>query len=123
MDEATKQELESFDSHAKTFYRKKLSEEWQLHVNSEFEIFARTRKIDLVVECEADDIARLQPTVLQHFRRLNTLELKGIHDPLSLRDFYLIKMRAWGLLSLFPLHKTTKSKGRKQTQAPPQEYD
>lgn len=103
---------ESFDSHTKTFYRRKLTE-WQLHVTSEFEVFARTRKIDWVVQCEDDDLVRLQPTVLQHFRRLNTLELKGIHDPLTLRDLYRIKMRAWALLSLFPLNPQPKGKRRK----------
>ena len=105
--------VESFDSHAKTFYRKKLTE-WQLQVTSEFEVFARTRKIDLVVECAAEDLVRLQATVLQHFRRLNTVELKGIHDPLTLRDLYHIKMRAWALLSLFPLKKQEQAGKRRK---------
>jgi len=32
-----------------------------------------------------------------HFRQLNALELKGIHDPLTVNDHNLIMMRAYGL--------------------------
>lgn len=37
-----------------------------------------------------------------HFRRLNSLELKGAYDLLTLLDLNLIMMRAWGLGALEP---------------------
>jgi hypothetical protein len=44
----------------------------------------------------------LQDTIFAHFRRLNDLELKGVHDPLTLPGLNLIMMRAWGLGALEP---------------------
>lgn len=50
-----------------------------------------------MVECAIEDLPKLHDTVFHHFRRVNVLELKGSHDPLTATDFNLIMMRAWGL--------------------------
>jgi Domain of unknown function (DUF4351) len=88
---------EPFDDTAKDFYRK-LFEEWGLTVETQREVFFRGRAIDLVVTCPtAEQRHRLQSTRFAHFRRLNALEFKGIHDPLTIQDYNKIMMRAWGL--------------------------
>jgi hypothetical protein len=87
---------EPFDDIAKAFYRRWF-EGRDITVETEREVFARGRAIDLVVCCTGADLARLQDTIFAHFRRLNDLELKGVHDPLTLPGLNLILMRAWGL--------------------------
>jgi hypothetical protein len=88
---------EPFDDTAKAFYRDLFKKRWGLVVETEKEVFARGRKIDLVVKCTDSDLVRLQNTIFSHFRELNALELKGINDPLTLADYNRIMMRAWGL--------------------------
>jgi len=90
---------EPFDDTTKAFYRQ-FFENKGIAVETEREVFFRGRSIDLVVTCIDSDKAQLQNTVFSHFRRLNALELKGIHDPLTLLDYNLIMMRAWGLGAL-----------------------
>jgi predicted SPOUT superfamily RNA methylase MTH1 len=87
---------EPFDESTKVFYRR-FFENKGLLVETEREVFFRARKIDLVVNCSQDDINRLENTVFSHFRWLNALELKGPQDPLTLKDYNRILMRAWGL--------------------------
>jgi len=62
---------------------------------SEREIFFKGRSIDLIVTGTDQD--RLQNTVFSHFRQVNAIELKGIHDPLTIKDYNRIMMRVWGL--------------------------
>jgi hypothetical protein len=85
-----------FDDSVKSFYRR-FFERLGMQAVSQYETFARSRAIDLVVECTEVDRLRLQPTIFAHFRLLNALELKGIHDPLTLADYNRIMMRGWGL--------------------------
>jgi len=44
-------------------------------------------------------LQRLQGTAFAHFRRINTLELKGPEDPLNRANYMLIVSRAYGLLA------------------------
>jgi hypothetical protein len=92
---------EPFDESTKTFYRH-LFEEWGLKVESEYEVFTRSRTIDLVVEVAEPNNPRLAESVFAHFRRWNILELKGVHDPLTVLNFDRIMMRAWGLRATEP---------------------
>ncbi len=74
---------EPFDDTAKDFYRK-LFEGLGLTVETQREVFFRGRAIDLVVSCPtAEQRQCLQPTIFAYFKRLNALEFKGIHDPLT----------------------------------------
>ena len=86
----------SFDATAKTFYGN-LFKGWGLSVETEREIFSHSRRIDLVVSCQPAEQKKLRDTVFSYFRELNAIELKGINDPLNVRDFNRIMMRAWGL--------------------------
>jgi hypothetical protein len=90
---------EPFDSSTKAFYRY-LFENWGMAVETEREVFFRGRSIDLVVTCTESDRSRLQNTVFSHFRQINAVELKGIHDPLTVIDYNRIMMRVWGLGAL-----------------------
>ncbi|HEW98773.1 MAG: hypothetical protein DRR16_08095 [Candidatus Parabeggiatoa sp. nov. 3] len=90
---------EPFDDSTKAFYRQ-FFENKGIAVETEREVFFRGRSIDLVVTCTDSDNTQLQNTVFSHFRKLNALELKGIHDPLTILDYNLIMMRAWGLGAL-----------------------
>lgn len=90
---------EPFDDRAKEFYRR-LFVSWGMQVETELEVFFRGRSIDLVVQCTDGDLQRLQETVFSHFRYLNALELKGIRDPLRLKNFSRAMMRIWGLGAL-----------------------
>ncbi len=92
---------EPFDETTKAFYHQ-LFEDWGLVVESEREVFFRGRTIDLVVSCTDSDQARLQNTIFAHFRWLNAIELKGIHDPLTMIDYNRIMTRAWALGTLKP---------------------
>ena len=87
---------EPFDDSAKQFYRS-----WFLQrgmkVESEVEVFFRSRMIDLTVECTIEQQNSLQPTIFAYFRLLNLLEFKGDGDPLTLKDLNLILMRAWAI--------------------------
>jgi hypothetical protein len=87
---------EPFDDTAKAFYHR-LFKNWGIEVETEQEVFSRSRKIDLVVICTDADRSKLQSTVFAHFRPLNALELKGIHDPLTVDKYNIILMRAYGL--------------------------
>jgi len=87
---------EPFDDRAKLFYRRFL-EQYGAQVESEYNVFFRSRSIDLVAHCTAENLAQLAVTSFGHFRTLNALELKGINDPLTLVDYNRIMMRAWGL--------------------------
>jgi hypothetical protein len=87
---------EPFDDTAKAFYHR-LFKNWGIEVETEREVFSRSRKIDLMVTCTDADRSTLKNTVFAHFRQLNALELKGIHDPLTVDEYNLIVMRADGL--------------------------
>jgi hypothetical protein len=87
---------EPFDETTKAFYHR-LFKNWGLVVETEREVFSRSRTIDLVVACTDADQVQLQKTVFAHFRQLNAIELKGFHDPLTVDNFNRIMMRAWGL--------------------------
>lgn len=90
---------EPFDDATKTFYQQ-LFTQWGLRVESQLAIFFRSRTIDLVVHCAEAERQRLGGTVFSHFRLLNALEFKGVHDPLTLTDYNRILLRAWGLGAL-----------------------
>ncbi|HFD31642.1 MAG TPA: hypothetical protein ENJ28_02850 [Gammaproteobacteria bacterium] len=91
-----KKQKEPFDDTTKSFYSA-LFKGWGLNVETECEIFARSRCIDLVIQCKDAQQTQLQNSVFNHFRQLNALELKGHNDPLTIRDYNRIMMRAWGL--------------------------
>lgn len=94
-----KQGQDPFDDMARKSYRR-LFESWGLTVEAGRVVFARSRMIDLVVECTKADRARLKETVFAHFRTFNAIELKGGGDPLTPEDVNVIMMRAWGLGAL-----------------------
>ncbi len=85
-----------FDDTTKSYYRR-FFEARGLHAIPQYEVFSRGRSIDLVVEGLEATSPQLQQTVFAHFRQLNALEFKGIHDPLTPVDFNRIMMRVWGL--------------------------
>jgi len=85
-----------FDDSAKNFYQRFFTD-LGMRTTAQHEVFSRSRSIDLLVECAVADLPKLQGTVFTHFRRVNALEFKGIHDPLTAVDFNLIMMRAWGI--------------------------
>ena len=87
---------EPFDPHSKNYYRLWF-EKRQVPVESEHESFLRARKIDLLVRCDAAALGRLQDSCFAHFRQVNSVEFKGVHDPLTLADFKRIQMRSWGV--------------------------
>ena len=87
---------EPFDETAKVFYRR-FFENKGLLVETEREVFFRARKIDLVVTCSESEQNSLDNTIFSHFRSINILELKGPNDPLTMKDYNRILMRAWGL--------------------------
>ena len=100
-----------FDDTTKSYYRR-FFEERGLHAIQQYEVFSRNRSIDLVVESEQQYIPQLQDTVFAHFRQLNALEFKGIHDPLTPVDFNRIMMRAWGMGAV------DETKSKKKSEAP-----
>jgi len=67
------------------------------YLEPEREVFSRSRKIDLVVKCSDADYAQLQNTPFAHFRQLNSIEFKGINDPLTVANYFRIMMRVWAL--------------------------
>ncbi|MEM7533488.1 MAG: hypothetical protein AAF639_15000, partial [Chloroflexota bacterium] len=85
-----------FDSRAKRFYTQHHLN-MHLHAISEFEIYSRAKSIDIISECTEQDIKRLKQTCFSHYRRVNSLELKGPHDGLTTTDLSQIITRAWGL--------------------------
>ncbi len=90
------QKHEPFDETAKAFYHHFFKSRG-FQVETEEEVFSRSRKIDLLVKCTDANRHQLQNTLFAHFRQLNALELKGVHDPLTVSDHNLIVMRANGL--------------------------
>lgn len=58
---------EPFDDRSKVFYRR-FFEERGMAVETQLEVFFRSRTIDLVVRCTEEDIAHLQDTIFAHFR-------------------------------------------------------
>ncbi len=95
INEMTKQK-EPFDDTTKTFYNA-LFKSWGLDVETECEIFSRSRCIDLVVQCRESQRTMLESTIFSHFRQLNAIELKGGADSLTVKDYNRIMMRVWGL--------------------------
>ncbi len=87
---------EPFDETAKAFYHH-LFQKWGVEVETEREVFSRARSIDLVVSLNDTNRDKLQSTVFSHFKSLNSLELKGINDPLTIAEYNRILMRTWGL--------------------------
>ena len=87
---------EPFDDTGKVFFRD-LFHDWGIQAEIECTVFHRARTIDLVVDCDRQQLQRLEETAFSHFRLLNSLELKGPADPLTLEGYNLIMMRAWGL--------------------------
>lgn len=97
-----------FDDTTKTYYRR-FFEKQGMRAVSQYEVFSRSRTIDLVVECIEEDYAKLVDTIFAHFRRLNALEFKGFNDPLTTIDLNRIRMRAWGLGAIDDADRTNES--------------
>ena len=97
-----------FDDTTKTYYRR-FFEKQGMRAISQYEVFSRSRTIDLVVECTEEDHIKLANTIFEHFRRLNALEFKGYHDPLTAIDLNRIRMRAWGLGAIDDADRTNES--------------
>ena len=87
---------EPFDETAKPFYHHFFKNRG-IKVEFERKVFSCSRKIDLLVKCTDANRLQLQNTIFAHFRQINALELKGVHDPLTVSDHNLIVMRAYGL--------------------------
>jgi len=87
---------EPFDDTTKAFYRR-FFEQRGMVVETEREVFFRGRAIDIVVNCTNNDRTQLQNTAFSHFQQTNALELKGINDPLTLKDYNRIMMRVWDI--------------------------
>lgn len=85
-----------FDDTTKAYY-KQYFEKLEIPAITQYEVFARSRAIDLMVTCTAADLPKLAETVFAHFRTVNALEFKGYHDPLTAINFNVIMMRAWGV--------------------------
>jgi hypothetical protein len=102
-----------FDDTAKTYFRR-FFERQGMRAISQFEVFSRSRTIDLIVECTIADQHKLTDTVFEHFRRLNALEFKGVHDPLTAIDLNRIMMRAWGLGAVELTEQATDNGGAKK---------
>lgn len=85
-----------FDERSKSFYTHYF-ENLQIRADRQFEVFSRGRSIDLLTECVDSDLVKLQTTCFSHFRRVNAIEFKGPHDPLTTNDLNLILMRSWGI--------------------------
>ncbi len=90
---------EPFDETAKLFYQQLFSD-WGSAVEIEQEVFSRGRTIDLVIDCPDNQCQLLSATIFNHFRHQNALELKGGQDPLTLKNYNRIMMRAWALGSM-----------------------
>ena len=105
---------EPFDDHAKEAYRK-LFQGWGIRAETEYPVFHRSRRIDLVVDCAPSDGQRLQDTVFSYFGSVNAVEFKGHQDPLTMRDFNLVMMRAWGLGAM---ERQTQARRRMKQGAP-----
>ena len=69
-----------FDERSKTFYTQYFRNK-NIRSDQQFEVFSRGRSIDVVTECTEVDFAALEDTCFSHFQRVNSLELKGPHDP------------------------------------------
>jgi len=89
---------QDYDSAYKAFYER-LFQGWNIPVQTQVEVSQRAKSIDVVIWCEARHLQRLQGTAFAHFRRINTLELKGPEDPLNRANYMLIVSRAYGLLA------------------------
>lgn len=85
-----------FDDTTKAYYQQYF-EKLEIPAITQYEVFSRSRAIDLLVTCTAADLPKLAETVFAHFRTVNALEFKGYHDPLTAVDFNVIMMRAWGV--------------------------
>lgn len=85
-----------FDDTTKAYYRQYF-EDLEIPAITQYEVFARSRAIDLLVTCTVADRQKLIDTVFAHFRTVNALEFKGYHDPLTAINFNVIMMRAWGV--------------------------
>ncbi|MCB0063111.1 MAG: hypothetical protein KDE19_13395 [Caldilineaceae bacterium] len=101
-----------FDDTAKTRYRTYF-EKRGIRAIPQYEVFSLSRATDLVVECTDVDIQTLQDTAFAHFRQINALEFKGIHDPLTAADLNVIMLRAWGI-GAFDKNKKTKNQEASQ---------
>jgi hypothetical protein len=85
-----------FDDTTKSYFRRYF-EKLEIPAVTQYEVFSRSRAIDLMVPCTAEDLHKLAETSFAHFRQVNALELKGYHDPLTAVNFNVIMMRAWGV--------------------------
>lgn len=85
-----------FDDTTKAYYQQYFTK-LAIQAITQYEVFSRTRAIDLMVTCTPADLGKLAETVFAHFRTVNALEFKGYHDPLTAVDFNVIMMRAWGV--------------------------
>ncbi len=89
---------QDYDSAYKAFYER-LFQGWNVPVQTQVEVSRRAKSIDVVIWCEMHHLQRLTGTAFAHFRRINTLELKGPEDPLNRANYMLIVSRAYGLLA------------------------
>ena len=84
-----------FDDVVKPVYRK-----WFLnrgvHVETEREVLAHTRTIDLIADLHQQNRRLLVGTCFDYFRALNIVEFKGAGDPLTEKDYARLMSRAWG---------------------------
>lgn len=85
-----------FDDTTKAYYQQYFAK-LEIPAVTQYEVFARSRAIDLMVTCTPADLDKLAETVFAHFRTVNALEFKGYHDPLTAINFNVIMMRAWGV--------------------------
>ncbi|MEM7534782.1 MAG: hypothetical protein AAF639_21565 [Chloroflexota bacterium] len=86
--------IQPFDQNVKAFFRDTL-QALGLRVETELETFLSVRTIDLVAECQEEDLVNLADTCFSYFRAINIIELKGPNDRLRIRNFSRIMSRSW----------------------------
>jgi len=88
-----------FDDTTKAYYQQYFAK-LEIPAVTQYEVFARSRAIDLMVTCTPADLDKLAETVFAHFRTVNALAFKGFPDPLTAIKFHVIMMRAWGVAAV-----------------------
>jgi hypothetical protein len=75
-----------FDDSAKNFYQRFFTD-LGMRTTTQYEVFSRSRSIDILVECAVEDLPKLHDTVFNHFRRVNVLELLLLARGAKLEQF------------------------------------
>jgi hypothetical protein len=86
-----------FDDVVKPAYRRWFMERG-VQVETEREVLAHIRTIDLVAELFPQDLLRLTGTCFDYMQLLNIIEFKGPRNPITGADFARLMSRSWGVV-------------------------